>query len=311
MVINDQRRLVILLSLHDLSGVGTKAEVLDNIQNRHYWNLARRERAMKTNRRELVWRNDFAYIRKKLVSEGSIGNSTRNRWTLTNNGINHLLRLCREASEPKASKLTENANRRIRAILANSQSQPPSHLGGDVVDGGARGLRISIQANLKEIMAVSRKRKPQLVDDVDDVELVRTAAPRDEAFRIHIQKLYKGACALCGLSLRSPDRQPESQAAHIYPKSRHGSDDLRNGLCLCRLHHWAFDVGWISVRDDLTVIVHRGLPADGKYEQIRRLRGRRLAEPQDPEMRPHPIFLRAHRRMHRFERKRRIARAGT
>jgi predicted restriction endonuclease len=41
--------------------------------------------------------------------------------------------------------------------------------------------------------------------------------------------------------------KPEVQGAHIYPKGRDGSDDLRNGICLCRRHHWAMDAGWISI----------------------------------------------------------------
>jgi hypothetical protein len=33
------------------------------------------------------------------------------------------------------------------------------------------------------------------------------------------------------------------QAAHIVPKNKNGTDDPRNGLTLCRAHHWAFDAG--------------------------------------------------------------------
>jgi putative restriction endonuclease len=39
----------------------------------------------------------------------------------------------------------------------------------------------------------------------------------------------------------------ECEAAHIVPRGRKGADDARNGLALCRSHHWAFDNGLFGV----------------------------------------------------------------
>lgn len=301
----NEKNLIILLSLHDLSGAGTKAQVLNNISHRGYYNLSQHDLTQKANRAELVWRNDLAFVRKRLLTQGYIDDPARNLWTLTTNGYEHLLQLCRLASQSSTfHKLELNAIQRVREILAESESQTANLFQGEAFRAAIGAIpessRQQVEADLNKIIVSSRKPLPHLVDNLDPVEQVRNVIPRDEAFRIGIQELYNCACAVCGLALRSPNGRPESHAAHIYPKSMMGSDDLRNGLCLCRLHHWAFDVGWISVSDDLTVLVHKDLPTDGDYKKLQRLRSGPLRRPQDIEMRPHPIFLREHRLIHNF-----------
>jgi putative restriction endonuclease len=49
----------------------------------------------------------------------------------------------------------------------------------------------------------------------------------------------------------------EVEAAHIVPHSAHGKDDILNGLALCRLHHWAFDVGWFTLEDNFKILASR------------------------------------------------------
>ncbi|WP_244531481.1 HNH endonuclease [Halogranum amylolyticum] len=58
-----------------------------------------------------------------------------------------------------------------------------------------------------------------------------------------------------GKSRETPSGDPEVEAAHIYPRSENGADDPRNGLALCKLHHWAFDSGWLAVSDDYEILV--------------------------------------------------------
>src|SRR3546814_15962955 len=50
-----------------------------------------------------------------------------------------------------------------------------------------------------------------------------------------------GRCAMCGGGATAPDGRSEIEAAHVIPRGMAGADDVRNGLSLCRLHHWAFD----------------------------------------------------------------------
>jgi putative restriction endonuclease len=70
---------------------------------------------------------------------------------------------------------------------------------------------------------------------------------RSRAFSTLVMRAYNNTCAVCGHALTLPSGRSEVEAGHIVPRSRSGSDDVRNGLALCRSHHWAFDSGLFSV----------------------------------------------------------------
>ncbi|NIT56193.1 MAG: hypothetical protein GWN00_08130, partial [Aliifodinibius sp.] len=69
-----------------------------------------------------------------------------------------------------------------------------------------------------------------------------TMPKRDKAFRDIVVHEYDFSCAVCETKFHLNDLI-EATAAHIIPKHKDGSDDPRNGLALCRTHHWAFDSG--------------------------------------------------------------------
>ena len=78
---------------------------------------------------------------------------------------------------------------------------------------------------------------------------------RNRGFRQAIINIYDYKCCVCGLKLRSPDKlRWEVQAAHIVPHRYFGRDDIWNGLALCQLHHWAFDVGLFSCDGNFKVV---------------------------------------------------------
>lgn len=83
-------------------------------------------------------------------------------------------------------------------------------------------------------------------------DLVQTMrAYRDSQFRPAVLRAYGYRCAVCGCSLKLVD------AAHIVPVSYPDStDEVTNGLALCRLHHGAYDNGLLGVRSDYGVIVN-------------------------------------------------------
>lgn len=63
-----------------------------------------------------------------------------------------------------------------------------------------------------------------------------------QRFKFRVLKRYGPRCALCGL-----DVAELLDAAHLCSKKDCGSDDPRNGLVLCALHHRAFDAGFFAV----------------------------------------------------------------
>jgi len=123
---------------------------------------------------------------------------------------------------------------------------------------------------------------------------------RSAAFKRKVRSAYKEACAICGSERRSPTGNPEIDAAHIYPKSEGGRDVVPNGIGLCKLHHWAFDVGWLAISDDYEVMVSEADEVPTPNE-ITELEGRTVNLPSDEVAVPAERFLRAHRKLHGFE----------
>jgi len=79
---------------------------------------------------------------------------------------------------------------------------------------------------------------------------VRTGQ-RDFAF--NVMRRYGPSCAGCGIAVTQV-----LDAAHLRPKSRNGSDDSRNGLPLCALHHRALDSRlWVIDPDSTSFIALR------------------------------------------------------
>ena len=113
----------------------------------------------------------------------------------------------------------------------------------------------------------------QLFDRSKRKELsLRRGFVRDRAFRWIVSDQYAHQCAVCGLRLCTPDGVYEAQAAHIVPKSKQGTDDPRNGICLCGVHHWAFDEGVISVQpNNLKLITASYLEKTAEDESVRQL----------------------------------------
>lgn len=123
---------------------------------------------------------------------------------------------------------------------------------------------------------------------------------RDSAFTESVREAYNDSCAICGSNRVSPAGNPEVEAAHIYPKSMNGRDHVQNGIALCKLHHWAFDCGWISLSDDYEIIVKDNPELNG-YDEINLLEGDKIRLPENDTKKPHPKFLTEHRQLNDFD----------
>jgi hypothetical protein len=125
---------------------------------------------------------------------------------------------------------------------------------------------------------------------------------RSRLFRQTVIEGYDYQCCMCGLKIKSPDNFAwEVEAAHIVPHSLNGKDDVWNGMALCRLHHWAFDVGWFSFTDDYNILVspkYEELPVDyGKmfHLNIFNDKNRKILLPKNDCFYPNRLALQWHR----------------
>jgi hypothetical protein len=72
--------------------------------------------------------------------------------------------------------------------------------------------------------------------------LARTRGPGARKFSLEVREAYGHRCAFCGVVLGGVAGLPPGvDAAHILAWSKHDLDVAQNGVCLCKLHHWAFD----------------------------------------------------------------------
>jgi putative restriction endonuclease len=72
-----------------------------------------------------------------------------------------------------------------------------------------------------------------------------TTVPRLARFQFEVFKRYRLQCAVCRMNILDL-----LDAAHIVPKREFGTDDPRNGLVLCCLHHRAYDAGMFKINPD-------------------------------------------------------------
>jgi putative restriction endonuclease len=127
------------------------------------------------------------------------------------------------------------------------------------------------------------------------VEQRTTKIARSKAFQRRLLEIYQGRCAICANALTRQDGRTEAEAAHIIPRSVRGADDARNGILLCRAHHWAFDNGLIGIADNLTIIVPLSTTVIAANSALASLAGSNLITPTNPVLAPHLDAVRWHR----------------
>ena len=96
MTLENEKRFLLLLSSYVLRNGATKAAVLDNIYQNNWATFSKKELQEKLNRKELVWRNDFAFVRKHLVQNRWYVEGIRNNWSITETGTIELHNLYAE-----------------------------------------------------------------------------------------------------------------------------------------------------------------------------------------------------------------------
>ena len=75
---------------------------------------------------------------------------------------------------------------------------------------------------------------------------------RDVSFRRRVLTAYSFHCAVCGVQLKLVE------AAHIIPVNHdNGTDETRNGIALCALHHKAYDQALITIVEDYSIQINR------------------------------------------------------
>lgn len=223
----------------------------------------------------LLYRAADSLAKSNLVSRPSktIELTNEREWMLTEKGFDNALKLLRIPTEHKDFLLTKSYEVQKIVKQLNGTSRPTNY---NPVNKQKKKVKITKKSNL-----------------------------RSRGFRQAVIQAYDFKCSICGLKIKSPNLSFwEVQAAHIVPNSFKGKDDVFNGLALCHLHHWAFDVGWFTLRDNYIPEVstqYKNFPSSfgriGNHDLIGSLNSKNkpIYLPENENIYPHQRSLQWHR----------------
>ena len=120
---------------------------------------------------------------------------------------------------------------------------------------------------------------------------------RDQGFRKAIITLYSHRCALCGIRMLTPEGHTIVDAAHVKPWKDSYDDRPTNGMALCKLCHWSFDKGLMSVSKKYEVLVSKRIMVEQNYPgHILTLTDRPIFTPEQESFWPAQDNLHWHRK---------------
>jgi putative restriction endonuclease len=134
----------------------------------------------------------------------------------------------------------DRSREQLRALLIEKSFSPELHPG--LLEQGV----INVEAYRYSQNLLEQARKQKDSEPLSIGQAVRAAA-RDQGFRRAVVTAYEHRCAVCGVRMLTADGHTVVDAAHIKPWSVSFNDNPRNGMALCKLCHWTFDEGMISV----------------------------------------------------------------
>lgn len=129
----------------------------------------------------------------------------------------------------------------------------------------------------------------------DELEAV-IRKKRDPRFRGIVLSAYYEQCAICKYDIKMNGAAVALEAAHIQMHSAGGPDEVTNGLALCVIHHKLFDLGALTVDDDMNVRVSERVVGDWGRKLNDEFHERPIALPRSTSMAPAPQYIHWHNR---------------
>ena len=110
---------------------------------------------------------------------------------------------------------------------------------------------------------------------------------RDNAFSNNVRKNYSYTCSVCKSKVVTPTEYSLVEGAHIIPWGKSYNDDPRNGISLCRNHHWLFDKLMLTIREDYSVEFSSWLNRnENDWEELKRVAGSTIVLPEISKYHP-------------------------
>lgn len=104
---------------------------------------------------------------------------------------------------------------------------------------------------------------------------------RSRKFVEEVLDAYQRKCAICTQSIRLGDSLIGIDACHVKPLQHFGDDNVKNGIALCKIHHWALDRGAVSISQDMSVLISKKLNGNKLFEYFTSFENLKLFVPRD------------------------------
>ncbi len=147
-----------------------------------------------------------------------------------------------------------------------------------LVKEGERRAQLKFLRLIQESTESTRERNPLIDVRSARMEGKRGGFRRDAAFRQDVLEAYDHTCCICG-SKFVVGAASCMEAAHVIPRSQRGADTLVNGICLCPIHHWAFDRGLLTINEHWLVRVSKAAGTDDAGHWLVPLEGKEVRFP--------------------------------
>lgn len=182
----------------------------------------------------------------------------------------------------KLIKKEENRNQ-IRSILLRNYFDSETaakligigEMSGEIWDR-AKGLEDMVQSEFVSIHSSEGKTKSSTVE----------RQKREKSFSLSIKKQYLYHCAVCRSKVITPDGKVIVDGAHIIPWKVSYNDDPRNGISLCKNHHWMFDKHLYTIKPDFTILVSPILFEKGQKMDLKNMPDTKILLPSNNQFTP-------------------------
>ena len=118
-------------------------------------------------------------------------------------------------------------------------------------------------AHQLELMAAEPFEKYHTDNDTNHYSLQKRQQ-REYGFGLKVRQNYEHRCAVCRARVKTPNGESLVEGAHIIPWSESKNNDPRNGLALCKTHHWMFDAYLLTVKPDFQIKLSAWLKEEGE-----------------------------------------------
>ncbi len=207
--------------------------------------------------------------------------------------VNHLKELvvgARLDEELYQLLCNDKSRDQLRAVLIETYFAPELRPG--LMQQGV--INLEAYGYSQNLLEQARKQR-----DSETLSVGQPARPaaRDQGFRRAVVMAYDHRCAVCGVRMLTADGHTVVDAAHIKPWSVSFNDNPRNGMSLCKLCHWTFDEGMITVTAMYEVLTSPQIAANHNLPgHVLTLNSRPIICPEEQSLCPDLEALSWHRR---------------